>query len=108
MTSVIGPVSLSGDALEAYVIDTDALPPFKSGHRVFTYKVKATSADKLIGEICVVKLDTGQILLKTLRKSRVKGSFDLEDLNSKNKTLKAVKIVSAKKVVLVSLEKYVP
>jgi lambda repressor-like predicted transcriptional regulator len=105
MTSLLGPVSLSSDRLEAYVIDTDALPPFKSGHRVFTHNVKATSADKLIGEICVVELDTGKILLKTLRKSRIKGSFNLEDLNTKNKTLKAVKIVSAKKVVLVSFEK---
>lgn len=69
--------STATESTVAVEVDGDSLGPAFNGWLVFYDDVHSPVREDLIGELCVVGLADGRVLIKMLHKSRVRGLFHL-------------------------------
>jgi hypothetical protein len=68
--------------VEALEIEGDSMRPLKAGWRVFFAKGDFRPPAELIGQLCVVKLKSGVILLKEVSRGYEQGRFNLTSWNA--------------------------
>lgn len=78
---VMVPFGTPADMLAVEVRGDSMLPQYEDGDRLL-YRGIPQNADELIGRRCVVRTEAGQVLVKTLRRGALIGTYDLDSSNA--------------------------
>jgi phage repressor protein C with HTH and peptisase S24 domain len=79
---MVDPPAGLGDDCVAAKIRGDSMYPLRDGWLVFWCKDQAGVPEECIGQLCVVQVKDGPLLVKDLRKGSKKGLFSLESWNA--------------------------
>jgi SOS-response transcriptional repressor LexA len=97
-TDTVAAPSVATDTTVAVEVDGDSLGPAFNGWLVFYDDVHRPVRQDLIGELCVVGLDDGRVMIKILRKARAAGTFHLLPNGTSEPPILDVKVAWAAKV----------
>jgi repressor LexA len=81
-TQVALPFPAFGDFISFEVLGDSMLPKYEPGEVVVVWKDQRRSTDSFIGELCVVRLETGERYLKKLAAGSKPGLYRLESFNA--------------------------
>ncbi|MGY4614797.1 phage repressor protein C with HTH and peptisase S24 domain [Bradyrhizobium sp. USDA 4472] len=81
-TQVVLPFPAFGDFISFEVLGDSMLPKYEPGEVVVVWKNQRRSTESFIGELCVVRLETGERYLKKLAAGSKPGLYRLESFNA--------------------------
>ncbi|MDQ7019135.1 MAG: S24 family peptidase [Robiginitomaculum sp.] len=69
--------------LIAFEIRGDSMPPFERGDLVYLETSEALPGPEIIGKVCVVELDNGDLLIKKVRRGYTTGKYNLHSFDGR-------------------------
>lgn len=76
------PRELNPDDTEALIVEGDSMLPIEPRSVVFVTRSRPSTADDILGKLCVVELADGRRLVKQVRRGYQKGRFNLISTNA--------------------------
>ncbi len=83
--------------LIAFEIRGESMPPYNDGDLVFLEQSDALPGPELHGKLCVVELDSGELLIKTVRRGYTEGRFNLHSTDGRP-PIEDARVVKAQRV----------
>lgn len=69
--------SLSGNVIFTEIMDDGMMPPYSKGDYVAGEKKYSSDIDKLLNKDCIIQLDSGEIVVRKLKKGTEKNKYTL-------------------------------